>query len=340
MIESVVLSLPTFYVILSPILERKKQMIKIDLITGFLGSGKTTFIKKYAKYWMERGKNIGILENDYGAVNVDMMLLQELSGDNCGLEMVAGGCDDESHRRRFKTKLIALGMYGYDRVLIEPSGIFDVDEFFDVLYESPLNNWYEIGNVIAIVDAKLEDHLSEQSEYMLASQIANAGNIILSKSQEATEDEMAKTIAHLNQVMEQVQCKRRLKDEIVCTDWSKFTKEDFEQIANCGYVSENYVKLSNDQRNPYTSLYYMNLHMSEQELCSKVKAMMQDCACGNIFRVKGFLKVDEEQWLELNATQKNINIKPIEQGQEVLIVIGENLAEDVIQSYMEEKEEG
>ena len=45
-------------------------MVKIDLITGFLGSGKTTFIKKYATYLMRKGLNIGILENDHGAVNV------------------------------------------------------------------------------------------------------------------------------------------------------------------------------------------------------------------------------------------------------------------------------
>ena len=43
-------------------------MVKIDLITGFLGSGKTTFIKKYATYLMRKGLNIGILENDHGAV--------------------------------------------------------------------------------------------------------------------------------------------------------------------------------------------------------------------------------------------------------------------------------
>lgn len=61
-------------------------MVKIDLITGFLGSGKTTFIKKYAKYLIDSGKNIGILENDYGAVNVDMMLLQDLMGINVNLK--------------------------------------------------------------------------------------------------------------------------------------------------------------------------------------------------------------------------------------------------------------
>ncbi len=59
-------------------------------------------------------------------------------GDHCTLEMVAGGCDADCHRRRFKTKLIAMGMCGYDRVLVEPSGIFDMDEFFDALHESPL----------------------------------------------------------------------------------------------------------------------------------------------------------------------------------------------------------
>ena len=104
-------------------------MVKVDLITGFLGSGKTTFIKKYAAWLMSQGQNIGILENDFGAVNVDMMLLHDLEGENCELEMVSGGCDADCHRRRFKTKLIAMGMCGYDRVLIEPSGIFDVDEF-------------------------------------------------------------------------------------------------------------------------------------------------------------------------------------------------------------------
>ena len=98
-------------------------MVKIDLITGFLGSGKTTFIRKYAKYLIGRGLHIGILENDFGAINVDMMLLQDLLGDNCELEMVSGGCDRDCHRRRFKTKLIAMGMCGYDRVIVEPSEI-------------------------------------------------------------------------------------------------------------------------------------------------------------------------------------------------------------------------
>ena len=58
---------------------------------------------------------------------------------------------------------------------MEPSGIFDVDEFFDALREEPLDQWYEIGSVIAVVDAGLESELSRDEEYLLASEVADAG---------------------------------------------------------------------------------------------------------------------------------------------------------------------
>ena len=210
-------------------------MVKIDLITGFLGSGKTTFIRKYAQYLMDAGNNIGILENDYGAVNVDMMLLQDLMGENCELEMISGGCDKDCHRRRFKTKLIAMGMCGYDRVIVEPSGIFDVDEFFDILHEEPLNRWYQIGNVIAIVDSKLERDLSEEADFILASEVADAGCIVMSKSQDASPEEIQGTIKHVNQALEKVHCSRRFCCEmddvdtvnIIHKNWDEMSKEDF-----------------------------------------------------------------------------------------------------------------
>ena len=211
-------------------------MVKIDLITGFLGAGKTTFIRKYAEYLMDKGLSIGILENDYGAVNVDMMLLQDMSGDNCELEMVAGGCDYDCHRRRFKTKLISMGMCGYDRVIVEPSGIYDVDEFFDVLHEEPLDNWYEIGNVITIVDSKLDNDMSVHSDYMLACQLADAGSVILSRTKEADKSNIDNTIVHLNNALKNVRCSRVLDKEIICKDWDTFTEKDYEKILNSGYV--------------------------------------------------------------------------------------------------------
>ena len=300
-------------------------MVKIDLITVFLGAGKTTFIRKYAEYLMDKGLSIGILENDYGAVNVDMMLLQDMSGDNCELEMVAGGCDYDCHRRRFKTKLISMGMCGYDRVIVEPSGIYDVDEFFDVLHEEPLDNWYEIGNVITIVDSKLDNDMSVHSDYMLACQLADAGSVILSRTKEADKSNIDNTIVHLNNALKNVRCSRVLDKEIICKDWDTFTEKDYEKILNSGYVMENYTKLFSQDDEGFQSVYYMNKKFTKDELQKIIKEVMDDKKCGNIFRVKGFMKISDNSWIQLNATHNEIRIEPIDKGQEVIIIIGEEL---------------
>ena len=280
-------------------------MVKVDLITGFLGSGKTTFIKKYARYLMEQGQNIGILENDFGAINVDMMLLRELEGENCELEMVAGGCDKDCYRRRFKTKLIAMGMCGYDRVLIEPSGIFDVDDFFDALHEEPLDRWYQIGNVITVVDANLEKTLSKEADYVLASEVANAGCVLLSKTQDASAEEIRQTVAHLNRALQEIHCSRVLKDEVICKDWEDFTEKEFKKILESGYLVEDYEKMYADQDEIFQTLFFMDEKSAVSKAKHAAKKIFEDPACGGVLRIKGFLQ-DGENWLELNATQHEI----------------------------------
>ena len=312
-------------------------LVKIDLITGFLGAGKTTFLKKYAEYLIGKGQNIGILENDFGAVNVDMMLLQDLMGDHCELEMVSGGCDADCHRRRFKTKLIAMGMCGYDRVIVEPSGIFDVDEFFDALREEPLDRWYEVGNVIAIVDANLEEQLSEEAEYILASEVANAGEIILSHADEVSAEQADAAVAHLNRALEQIKCPRRVDKEVLRKSTLDLDEEDFNRLIGCGYQKESYRKLDMEEKKGFESVYFMNVKMAEEQLKTTVEKLMDDRECGEVFRVKGFLQKEDGSWIQLNATHNGITMNPIEKGQEVIIVIGEGLKEECINKYFEKK---
>ncbi len=308
-------------------------MIKIDLVTGFLGSGKTTLIKKYAHYLIEKGNKIGILENDFGAVNVDMMLLQELQGDHCNIETVAGACDADCHKRRFKTKLIAMGMSGYDRVIVEPSGIFDIDEFFDSLNEEPLDHWYEAGSVITVVDAESEDKLSEQSEYLLASQCANAGMIILSKTQKCNEQQIQATVSHINNALNNIQCRRTVDNDVFIKNWEDLNDDDYEKMMSCGYKNESYVKKYSDSY-PYRSLYFINQKISIDELSETAKNMLSDKSYGDIFRIKGFV-LNDSQYYELNATHQNINTAPVDRGQEIIIVIGENLNKEKISSVLE-----
>lgn len=309
-------------------------MVKVDLITGFLGAGKTTFIKKYARYLMNQGMNIGILENDLGAINVDMMLLHDLEGEQCELEMVSGGCDRDCYKRRFKTKLIAMGMCGYERVLIEPSGIFDVDDFFDTLYEEPLDRWYQIGNVITVVDAALQTDLSREADYVLASEAAGAGCVLLSRSQEVAEEEIQNTIGHLNRALKDIQCKRVLKDEIFVKNWEEFTDEDFQRILNSGYVVESYRKMSLEDSDIFDSLNFMNHGLSESEMQHTAEQILKDPACGTVLRIKGFCQKEDKTWVELNATHHETLLRKTEAGQEVLIVIGQKLNEERIRQYL------
>ncbi len=251
-------------------------MVKVDLITGFLGSGKTTFIKKYAQYLIDQGYRIGIIENDFGAVNVDMMLLQDLESENCELEMVAGACDKDCHQRRFKTKLISMGMRDFDRVLVEPSGIFDVEEFFDVLHEEPLTNWYEIGNVFAIVDASLEKNLSKEASYLLASQIVSAGKIILSKVDTTSKERIVETIQQMNDALALFHGKPLLQERLKIKKWDEMTQEDYQELLNSQYTNDYIEKLWFNQNDAFQSLYYMNNRFNQDEFIQKINHIFKD----------------------------------------------------------------
>ncbi len=194
-------------------------MVQVDLITGFLGSGKTTFMRHYARYMVQQGWNVCILENDFGAVNVDVMLLQDILGDHCDMESISGGCDCDTHQRRMRTKLISLAMQGFDRVIIEPSGIFDVDEFFDILHDELLDKWYRIGNVIAIVDAKQEQQaFAPVGPTCWRPKPPMPGMVVLSRSQLATPAEMDSTVNfNLNHALKQNGC--------ACPLWRRCTAQ-------------------------------------------------------------------------------------------------------------------
>lgn len=306
-------------------------MIQVDLITGFLGSGKTTFLKTYAAYLLSKGLKIAILVNDYGAINVDMMLLQEL-GESCEIEMVTGGSDMVTHKRRFRAKLIGMGMRGYDRVVIEPSGIFDVSEFFDILYEEPLSSWYEVGSVITIVDAKLNPNASKQSAYILANQLSQAGIIVMSKVQEANETEINRTLSILKETLKIFRSNRVIEDDLIIKDWQKLDEEDYRRIMDAYYRDD--IAMHSLVAQDYQSLFFMNKSFDIDALKERVRALFQDTACGEVIRVKGFIKEDDH-WLQVNATRHEISVSSLKEGQEIIIVIGENLNEDRIRFYFD-----
>ncbi len=304
-------------------------MTKVDLITGFLGAGKTTFLLRYAPYLTNRGMRIGILVYDHGSVNVDMPLLQALHSDRCEVEMMAGSCDAGCHWRRFRTKLISMGMCGFDRVLIEPSGIFDMDEYFDTLNDSPLDKWFEPGSVIAVVDAKLEHHLSREEDYFLASQAASAGCILLSRSQIATKAQTEDTLSHLEHATRAISGRSTVREKTLIKDWNSFTDADYRHFMSCGYTPADYIKIIAGSASSFQSLSFLDLTLSRSELTEKTQRLFQDASFGKILRVKGFFP-EKHQWYQINATEKELHIENVSASRSALVVIGSKLNEDAI----------
>ena len=305
-------------------------MKPVDLITGFLGAGKTSFLLHYAKYFIEKGMKIGILVYDHGAVNIDMPLLMPLRGENCELEMLSGACDADCHRRRFRTKLIAMGMCGYDRVLIEPSGIFDMDEFFDTLQEPPLDRWYEAGNVIDIVDAGLEEKLTPEEEYYLASQAACAGAVVLSRTQLVPEEKTAQTLERLSAAVKKISSARLNEKRILKKPWDTFTDEDLSFLAGCGYQPADFVKVIAGSGSSFQSLSFLEPELTKKEAREKTALLFHDRSYGEILRVKGFFHDAEDGWIELNATAQSFELKNVKENPAAIIVIGSGLNEDKI----------
>lgn len=292
-------------------------MVKIDLVTGFLGSGKTTFIKKYAKYLLDNNYNLCILENDFGAVNVDMMLLDDLA---CGKEMVSGACDYDCHLRRFKTKLIQMALMGYDRVIVEPSGIYDTDEFFDCLSEEPLNKLYEISNIFFIYDINT-NNLSYESKYILTSEAANAGKIIVTKN----ENNNKVDLSVLNNILKEFKCNRIFSE----SDLVNNTDINFSELINSGYHNYSYIKIPINKETNYDSIYFLNEKIDLEKIKTLSNILFNDVKYGLIMRIKGFI-YENNKWYKINITKNEKEIGLINDGQNVLIIIGEKLDKDLI----------
>ena len=141
----------------------------------------------------------------------------------------------------------------------------------------------------------------------------------------------------MNRALKQIHCGRILDKEILRRNGEELSAQDFDEILHCGYVLENYQKMHLENNEAFDSLYFMNVKMTETELRNAAESMMCDSSCGDIFRIKGFLKTADAAWVQMNATHHEISMKPVENGQEVLIVIGTNLAKAAICKYFNQE---
>jgi hypothetical protein len=246
-----------------------------------------------------------------------MMLISDL---DCDREMIAGGCDYDCHLRRFRTKLISMAMRGYTRVIVEPSGVYDTDEFFDTLYDDTLSSLYEIGNIFCVYDINTKN-LSYESRYILVSEASCAGKLIVSKRR----NKELLDLKYLNSIMKEFNCIRVFKnDDIIYED-----EMNYEDLLDSKYHQFDYIKVLSHDDVSFDSFYYLNNKKSLDELLIIKDKLFNNSEYGNVSRIKGFIY--DNGWKRINITHDDIDISDNIDGQDVIIVIGENLKNDKIE---------
>ena len=188
-------------------------MTKIDIISGFLGAGKTTLIKKLIKEALG-GEKVVLIENEFGEIGIDGGFLKE-----AGIEITEmnSGCicctlvgDFGAALRDVITK------YSPDRIIIEPSGVGKLSDVIKAVADVKKDfEDVELNSFITVADAgKTTMYMKNFGEFF-NDQIENANTIVLSRTAKTTESKLEKAVAAIKEHND--------KAVIITTDWDSLT---------------------------------------------------------------------------------------------------------------------
>lgn len=190
-------------------------MTQIDIVSGFLGAGKTTLIKKLLKEALN-GQKVVLIENEFGEIGVDGGFLKE-----AGIEIkeMNSGCICCSLVGDFGTSLKeVMTTYAPERILIEPSGVGKLSDVMKAVQDVDMGKDVVLNSAVAVVDAlKCKMYIKNFGEFFV-NQIAHAGTIILSRTQNISEEKLDKAIALIREHNE--------KATIITTEWDKLDGAD------------------------------------------------------------------------------------------------------------------
>ena len=301
--------------------------MKVDLITGFLGVGKTTFIRRYLEYLEKHGQKAAVIENEFGSVDIDSQLLQDTG---CAISSLAGECMCCTGKDTFRHMLMDAAEEGVDRVLVEPSGIYDVDEFFDVMLREPVKSCCEIGSILTLVDTCMDAAITDESRYLVFAQLLAAGTVIMSKTQLFDESRVQSTICQMNTLIREHDGSRVLDSDVVVKDWDSFTDEDFETFMNSGYHLVEHEKEKMNHGDVFQTCMLASRCADEKDLRERIHDLMTNPRYGVVMRLKGHIRSLENVWYEMNCSPDVCSLRPCNIRRGVFVVIGQQLNEKAI----------
>ena len=166
-------------------------MTKIDIVSGFLGAGKTTLIQKLLKEALA-GSQVVLIENEFGEIGIDGGFLKE-----SGIEIkeMNSGCICCSLVGDFGTSLKeVMETYHPDRILIEPSGVGKLSDVMKAVEDVDMGGEITLNSAVAVVDAsKCKMYIKNFGEFFI-NQIEHAGTIILSRTDVASPEKVQQAV--------------------------------------------------------------------------------------------------------------------------------------------------
>lgn len=322
-------------------------MSKIDIISGFLGAGKTTLIKKLIAEAYQNEK-IVLIENEFGEIGIDGTFLKD-SG--VTINEMNSGCICCSLVGDFETSLKeVLDTYHPDRVIIEPSGVGKLSDVIKAV--STINSdEMELDNFITVVDAKKCRMYTKNFGEFYNNQVEHASLIVLSRSQDLTEFQLKECLDIL----------KGLNDHspIITTAWDKLNGLDIinacevniqeellhehehhhhhDHECECGH--DHHHEHDHDHEccghhhhhadEVFNSIGFDTVKKyNEVELSEILNKLCND---DNVLRAKGFVDSGNEDWWYFDLVPGEFEIrlgKPIYTGQ--VCVIGKDLDENTI----------
>ncbi len=183
-------------------------MTKIDILSGFLGAGKTTLIKKLIAEAFQ-GEKLVLIENEFGEIGIDGGFLKD-----AGVEITEmnSGCICCSLVGDFGTALKqVIDDYSPDRVIIEPSGVGKLSDVIKAVEDVKATAEVEINSATTVVDvSKCKMYMKNFGEFF-NNQVQNAGTIVLSRTQNVNDKKIADTVELLRE--------HNSDAEIITTPW-------------------------------------------------------------------------------------------------------------------------
>lgn len=296
-------------------------MTRIDVVSGFLGAGKTTLCNLLLRRSINRGDRPAYVVNEFGRTGIDAQLLAAQGFVSVPIE---GGCICCTLKDSVAAAIDSvIDTYQPTHILFEPSGVFIFDSFWELFQSGPLSEKCKIGGAITVVDSV--NFQSSRLIYgsFIYNQIQSAETIVLSKTEKAQEriNEIVCAITDVNPAA-----------SIIAKPCVELCEEDFlRMLPTHGEVNTPHA--THRHEHLATQTIFLPDHMTRENLDALIGAI-QSGTFGDIYRAKGLVAAKEGTLL-VNIAGSDVSIETFAGNADGrLTLIGKQIDKQALQAFL------